>query len=202
MQPQILAGDMLTQPPLATVFNNQVGDISAIYWALNAVAFLIYGLYGKERRWIIPAMLLGGAATSVVEPLLDVLSGCLHPIVNQHHTVFTLMGRHIPLWVVETYGLYYGGFGSLNLLAMIKGISRRAVWIWFLAPFIGDIIIEVVQLHFNLYLYYGNQALEVAGFPLYQPAGNSTGELLGVLMLFLLRPYLSGWRWFPAAGGR
>jgi hypothetical protein len=199
MQLQIGAGDLLAQPPLDTVFNNYVGNIAAIYWALNALGFLVYGLYNRERRWIVPAMLLGGALTSIAEPFLDVVSGCLHPIVNQHLTVFRFMGRDIPLWVTETYALYYGGFGSLNLLAVMKGISRRAVAIWFLAPVIGDVIIETVNMHFKLYLYYGNQAMELGGFPVYQAAGNSTGELMGVMILFFLRPYLHGWRWFPAA---
>jgi hypothetical protein len=194
-----LGPDLLAQPPMQAVFHNGIGDIAAALWGVVGLAFLAWGLTGRDRRLIVPAMLLGGMCTSSVEPLLDVLTGCLHPIIDQRTEVFSLMGRSVPLWVVECYGLYYGGFGALNLLAFNRGITRRAVWLWFLAPLLGDILIEQSLLHYNLYLYYGNQALEISRFPLYQPAGNSVGELFGVLTLFFLRPALSGWRWFLAA---
>jgi hypothetical protein len=196
---QNIGPDLLAQPPLQTVFNNTVGNWAAGFWVAMGLCFLAWGLTQRDKRLIIPAMLLGGMFTSTVEPLLDVLTGCLHPIIDQRTAVFTLLGRSIPLWVVVCYGLYYGGFGSLNLLAFNRGISRRAVWLWFLAPLAGDIVIEQILLHYGLYVYYGNQALELIQFPLYQPAGNSAGELLGVLMLFFLRPKLRGGRWFPAA---
>jgi hypothetical protein len=196
---QNIGPDLLAQPPLQTMFDNTVGNLAAGFWAAAGLGFFVWALTRRDTRLIIPAMLLGGMCTSAVEPMLDVLTGCLHPIIDQRTAVFTLMGRSVPLWVVECYGLYYGGFGSLNLLAFNRGISRRAVWLWFLAPLLGDIVIEQVLLHYGLYVYYGNQALEISQFPLYQPAGNSAGELLGVLALFFLRPLLSGWRWFPAA---
>jgi hypothetical protein len=198
VQQRGLGPDLLAVPPMDAVFDTSVAHIATMVYVALALSLIVWSLWQPGKRVIVIAMLCGGAITSMIEPLLDVVSGALHPIVGQP-AVFSLMGRDIPLWVVVCYGLYYGGFGSLNLIAFSKGVSRRGVWLWFLAPLLGDVLWEEVMLHFNLYYYYGNQAFVLIKFPLYQPAGNSTGELLGVTTLFFLRPWLSGWRWFPAA---
>jgi hypothetical protein len=197
--PILLGPDLLAMPPIDAVFDSAVGKIATTVYLTLALALFAWGMKQAQKRLIIAAMLFGGAITSSIEPLLDVVTGALHPIVGQD-AMFTLMGRSIPLWVVVCYAIYYGGFGSLNLIAFIKGVSRRGVWLWFLAPLFGDVLWEEVMLHYKLYYYYGNQPFVLIKFPLYQPAGNSTGELLGVTALFFLRPCLtSAWRWFLAA---
>lgn len=198
--PVTLGADLLAMPPVDAVFNASVGNIAISFYFALALALLWWGMRQPDKRLIIAAMLVGGAITSTVEPLLDVATGAFHPLVGQD-AAFTFMGRGIPLWVVVCYAIYFGGFGALNLFAFNKGITRRGVWLWFLAPLLGDALIEEVMLHFNLYYYYGNQPFVLLKFPLYQPAGNSTGELLGVTALFFLRPWLgaSAWRWFAAA---
>jgi hypothetical protein len=194
-----LGPDLLATPPMAATFHVFTGAIAAAIYSLALIVLLVWS-FTKPGRWpIVAAMLAGGMCTSLIEPLLDVTSGAYHPNLGQPR-VFTLMGRGIPPWVVLCYGLYYGGFGSLNLLAINQGITRRAVWLWFLAPLIGDVVLEQVMLSYNLYYYYGNQALVVWRFPLYQPAGNAVGELLGVMTLFFLMPLFSKtWHYFAAA---
>ena len=187
--PPQLGADLLAVPPMQAVFNAPVGWIAAAVYGGLALGLLIWSLHDREKRLIVAAMLVGGMCTSVAEPLLDVTSGAYHPNLGQP-AIFTLMGRGIPLWTVICYGLYYGGFGSLNLLAVSKGITRRGVWLWFLAPLLGDVVLEEIMLHYGLYYYYGNQAMVLDKFPLYQPAGNSTGELFCVTLLFFLRPAL------------
>lgn len=198
--PITLGADLLALPPMATVFDSHIAQIAVIVYASIALALLLWGLRHRENFVIVAAMLLGGAITASIEPLLDVVTGALHPIVAQD-AVFTFMGRGIPLWVIVCYSIYYGGFGALNLIAYNRGITRRGVWLWFLAPLLGDLLIEEVMLHYRLYLYYGNQPFVLIRFPLYQPAGNSTGAILGVMTLFFLRPWLNAkkWRWFVAA---
>jgi hypothetical protein len=185
-------------PPMGAVFPAAVGQAAALAYGAIGLALLLWGMGDPRRRWIVAAMLVGGAVTSTIEPLLDVVTGAFHPLVNQE-PVFTLMGRGIPPWVVICYAIYYGGFGALNLLAYDRGVTRRGVWLWFLAPLLGDVLLEESMLHFDLYRYYGNQPFVLIRFPLYQPAGNSVGALLGVSTLFLLRPLLHRWRWFAAA---
>ena len=91
--------------------------------------------------------------------------------------------------------------GSLMLIAFMKGVTRRGVWLWCLAPLIFDFLIEEIMLHYDLYFYYGNQPFVLLKFPLYQPACNTVGVFFGVTMLYLLSPYLNKdkWKWFPAA---
>lgn len=194
-----LGADLLAMPPMDAAFPNTIGFIAAGIYGLLALSLVLWGLRKKDSRLIIAAMLFGGAITSMIEPLLDVSTGAFHPIEGQP-SVFTFMGRGIPPWVVICYAIYYGGFGSLNLIAFNKGVTQRGVWLWFLAPLLGDVLLEETMLFFKLYYYYGNQPLVLLQFPLYQPAGNSVGELIGVTILFFMRPLLtSGWRWFGAA---
>jgi hypothetical protein len=191
--------DLLAVPPMQAVFNTQVGWIAAAIYGSLAIGLLLWSLHDRNEFLIVSAMLVGGMCASLAEPLLDVTSGAYHPNLGQPG-VFTLMGRSIPPWTVICYGIYYGGFGSLNLIAVGRGMTRRGVWLWFLAPLLGDVVLEEVMLHYGLYYYYGNQALVLSKFPLYQPAGNSTGELFCVAMLFFLRPALTrSWQVFAAA---
>ena len=184
---------------MGAVFNAPVGWIAAAVYGCIALGLLLWSLRDREKCVIVAAMLVGGMCTSVAEPLLDVTSGAYHPNLGQP-AIFTLMGRSIPLWTIICYGIYYGGFGSLNLLAVSKGMTRRSVWLWFLAPLVGDVVLEEIMLHAGLYYYYGNQAMVVGKFPLYQPAGNSTGELFCVTFLFFLRPAATKtWHIFAAA---
>ncbi len=197
--PTQFGADLLALPPMQAVFNTQVGWIAATIYGCIALGLLVWSLHDREKRLIVAAMLVGGMLTSLAEPLLDVTSGAYHPNLGQP-AVFTLMGRSIPVWTVICYGIYYGGFGSLNLIAVSKGMTRRGVWLWFLAPLAGDVLLEETMLHQGLYYYYGNQAMVLGKFPLYQPAGNSTGELFCVTLLFFLRPAIrKAWQFFAAA---
>jgi hypothetical protein len=197
--PVTLASDLLAQPPLDAVFNLQAARVATVVYGLTALLLLGRGLMKPQQRVIVAAMMFGGALTSMIEPFLDVATGAYHPNIGQD-TVFSFMGRGIPVWVVICYAIYYGGIGALNLVAFNKGLTRRAVWLWFLVPIFADVLVEEVMLHWDLYHYYGNQPLVLIKFPLYQPAGNSAGVLLGVTALFFLQPYLKqGWRWFAAA---
>jgi hypothetical protein len=194
-----LGPDLLAAPPMMAPFPVATGWIAAGIYGAIMLGLLIWSLRRREWWLVVASMLLGGMCTCVIEPLLDVTSGAYHPNLGQPR-VFTLMGRGIPLWVVLCYGLYYGGFGSLNLLALNKGLTRRGVWLWFAAPLLGDVVLEQAMLSRDLYYYYGNQALVVLKFPLYQPAGNAVGELLGVAALFFLRPLFSRpWHYFLGA---
>jgi hypothetical protein len=194
----ILGSDLLAQPPLDAVFNVQAAQVATVVYGLTALLLLGRGLLKPQQRLIVVAMMFGGALTSMIEPFLDVATGAYHPNIGQD-TVFSFMGRGIPVWVVICYAIYYGGIGALNLIAFNKGLTRRAVWLWFLVPIFADVLVEEVMLHWDLYYYYGNQPLVLIKFPLYQPAGNSVGVLLGVTALFFLQPHLKGWRWFGAA---
>jgi hypothetical protein len=189
---------LLPMPPVETVFNAPFANVTTALFAVIGLGLLVRGLLRPGERTIICAMFVAGAVTCLIEPFLDIASGAWHPQIGQR-VAFSLVGRDIPWWVLISYTVYYGGLGSLNLLAFLKGVSRRAVFLWFLVPILFDIGEEQFMLHWKLYYYYGNQPLLLGKFPLYQAFANSAGEIMGVTTLYFLSRVISGWKWFPAA---
>lgn len=182
--------------PLDAIFNRSAGDVfTMVYVAMAAVVFL-YGLkfwYDKKNPIII-IMMVGGLTTVLVEPLLDIMGLAWHPM-HEQNTAFELMGRPIPVWVVAIYLMYFGGLGALNYMAFRKGVTMKAVWIWFSAPMLLDIVAEEIMMAFGLYIYYGNQPLIlIQHFPLWWAPCNSMGEFVGIALLALMGDSLRGWK--------
>lgn len=183
-------------PPVETVYNETVGFWAAVVYLCFGLPVLLYALWKvRERRGqVMLLIMLGGALCALVEPFADVLGGCWHPEVGQP-TVFTVLGRGIPVWVCVGYFVYFGCIAAVNYLWYCHGITRRLIWIGFLVPCAVDIIMENLMLGHGLYYYYGNQPLDFLGYlPLWWPPINALGEFGGVVTLFLLTPYLKGWR--------
>lgn len=183
-------------PPLHTVAPADVSFwATAIFSGLAAIVFL-YGLkhWRDTGRPIVLMMMIGGAVTVFVEPVLDIIGAAWHPEIGQN-VAFELVGRQIPWWVVAVYVFYFGALGSLNYLAFEKGVSMKVVWIWFSAPVLVDIVMEELMMHWDLYWYYGNQPLiAFFKFPLWWAPCNSIGEFIGVSLLVLMGPALRGWK--------
>jgi hypothetical protein len=78
--------------------------------------------------------------------------------------------------------------------AFHKGVSTRAMWLWFVIPVIADIILEETLLSQSqhLYVYYANQPLKLHSFPLWWAASNTMGVYLSAVILTLFTP-LRGW---------
>jgi hypothetical protein len=67
--------------------------------------------------------------------------------------------------------------------------------IWFAAPMLLDIVMEEIMMHFDLYLYYGQQPLILLWkFPFWWAPCNSMGEFIGVAVLVLMGSSLRGWK--------
>lgn len=186
----------LPVPPVETVYNETVGFWAAVVYLCFGLPVLLYALWKvRERKGqIMLLIMVGGALCALVEPFADVLGACWHPEVGQP-TVFTVLGRGIPVWVCVGYFVYFGCIGAVNYLWYCRGITRRLIWIGFLVPCAVDIIMENLMLSHGLYYYYGNQPLDFIGhLPLWWPPINALGEFGGVVTLFLLMPHLKGWR--------
>ena len=182
--------------PVDAQFNVVAGNYAtAIFGTMAAVVFL-YGLkYWRDTKSpIVLLMMLGGLMTTLIEPLLDIIGLAWHPMHGQT-TAFELMGRPIPIWVVTVYLMYIGGLGFLNYVAFLKGETMRVVYLWFAAPMLLDIVMEEIMMHFDLYIYYGQQPLILLwNFPLWWAPCNSMGEFIGVALLVLMGDSLRGWK--------
>ena len=190
----------LPLPPLDAVFNLHAANIVSVACIVTVIGVTSVLMRKPGHRALVMAMMLGAAATTFMEPIFDIVTSVWHPTIGQN-IAFTLLGREVPFWAFPGYMNVYGCAGSLMLIAFTKGVTRRAVWLWCLAPLLFDFVIEETMLHFNLYYYYGNQPFVLIKFPLYQAACNTVGVFLGVTLLYVLSPYLNKdqWKWLPAA---
>lgn len=183
-------------PPVETVYPSGPGFWSAIAYLAVAAPVLLYALWHvRERRGrFMLLMMLGGTLCAYVEPFADLLGACYHPEIGQP-TALDVLGRKIAWWSVAGYFSYFGAISAVNFLWYTRGITRRVIWIAFIAPIFVDIGMENVFLHYDLYHYYGNQPLSGIGYlPLWWAPINALGVFGGVVALFLLRPHLHGWR--------
>jgi hypothetical protein len=186
----------LPLPPIETLYNDTVGFWAAVCYLGVSGPVALYALYRARERTgrIMLLILLGGTFCAFVEPFADVLGGCWHPEVNQP-TVFSLLGRGIPVWVCVGYFTYFGALGTLNYLLYTHGLKRKVIWLCFLSAIAADIFMENLMVSHGLYYYYGNQPLAGLGWlPLWWPPINALGEVGGIVVLCFLLPHLKGWR--------
>lgn len=152
------------------------------------------------RQWsrsgspVLLLLILGGALTNLLEPFVDLAAACWHPIVGQH-TLFENMARPMPVWLLFAYVAYFGVLPMIMYHAFSRGISTRAMWLWFLVPVAADIVLEesLMSLSSTLYVYYGNQPLRLHTFPLWWAATNTIGVYLSAVMMTIFVPRLRGW---------
>lgn len=181
-------------PPVDMVYNATGSFWVAVGYACFSVPVLIYALlHVRERKGrILLLILLGGTLCAAVEPFADVLGGCWHPEVGQP-TVFRILGRGIPPWVCIGYFTYFGAITSVYFLWCLRGITRKVLWVAFLAAAAVDIGMENIFLHYDLYRYYGNQPLNFIGkLPFWWPPINALGVWGSVVALFIVVPHLKG----------
>ena len=182
----------LPVPPLDAVAPTLFSTQTAVFYALATVVGVIFSIrhWTKTGRPVLLLIIVGGGLTVFVEPFVDLMGAAWHPQYGQT-IVFMLFGRPIPWWMVTAYFAYFGVLGIANYLAFSKGISMRAMRLWFLLPMGVDVLIEEVMLHRDLYLYYGNQPLILLWkLPFWWVPCNSIGEFIGICLCVVLAPRL------------
>ena len=191
----------LPAPPVDMVVTSH--DAAVAHWVfLIASALTVIPLLYALRDWkdskspVLLLILLGGALTNVMEPLVDVLGACWHPMINQTR-LFEIMGHPMPVWLLPTYIAYFGVLTMTMYLGFRKGATSRTMWLWFAVPVIADILLEDGLFGLSgghLYAYYGNQPLRLIAFPIWWAPVNAMGVYSAALVLALAVPHLRGWR--------
>lgn len=180
-----------------TARDNAVATWLIAICSVLAIIGLLYALHVWKRTGSPLAVLLivGGAVTNLAEPFVDIGGACWHPVIGQH-TIFTLLSRPMPLWLLFAYIAYFGVLMMLLYTSFSRGATTRTMWLWFLIPVIADIVLEESLMGFSdhLYVYYGNQPLRLHVFPMWWPAPNTMGIYLSGVVMTLFAPLLRGWR--------
>ena len=188
--------DYAPLPPIdATVPNaiNEYGFLAAV--TIIALGGIIYALiYGRRTKsWLPIACMVGGALTTILEPLIDSHLQVWWSI-HQQPTLFTNWGRDIPLFLLPAVTWYFG-VGVLIRLHILKKYGARApLWWVFGIEILMAYMIEPPAIALGLWHYYGEQGLRFFGYPIWWPfVGGACGCFAGTV-LYKMEPYLQGWR--------
>ena len=141
------------------------------------------------RRYRTPVpllMILGGALTYGYEPVVDTLGKCWLPATHQW-TLFTELGRHMPVYGLFVYAAFFGGFSIMSWSYLKGGGAPKGLWrLYAAAILINTFAFESPAIWIHLYRYYGHQPFNLWGFPLWWPFVNTAGPIAGGALAYVL----------------
>lgn len=184
----------IPQPPHGMEMNTTAQAIFTIGQVVPCLlmAFIAWRIWRKDRSAIPALCMVGGAFAMFMEPIVDVLGLVWFPREGQW-VLFETWGRPIP-WFLVVYVWYVGGQAFMSFRKLEQGARGRDIWKMYGLFFVVNVILETPGLYMDLYAYYGHQPFEFFRLPLWWPAVNSTMPILAGTLIFLLKPWLSGWR--------
>jgi hypothetical protein len=190
----------IAPPPVETALTAVDMAISNRIIVINCVLILLAVLFAlrdwnRSKSPMLLLLIIGGGITNLAEPFVDLGGACWHPIIGQS-AIFENMARPMPLWLLTSYIAYFGVLPMCIYQAFKKGVSTRAMWLWFLVPVIADTVLEesLLSQSDHLYVYYGHQPLILHAFPLWWAAGNTIGVYMSGVLMTLFAPLLRGWK--------
>ncbi|WP_454648722.1 hypothetical protein [Bradyrhizobium liaoningense] len=167
-----------------------------VAWALVAVVLTLALRHWRRGGTAIGIWLvLGGALTTLNEPIVDVLGKCWFAAIGSN-VLFKAWGFSIPSYLVPIYACYVGGQAFLAYRLYEKGISRRGLFGLYATFAVVGMFMELSQLILPMptYSYYGNQPLVLFGFPLWWTFCNALMPMLIAGVAFAAAPALRGAR--------
>jgi hypothetical protein len=179
--------------PVDSVISDTVDrNVNIVMLTLAGLA-LAYSLVSWRRtgRPTFLLLFLAGGAMMVMEPIVDVVGGCWFP--SNSWRAFELWGRPMPVWLCVTYFVYFGIGGGAIWTLMRRGAPARTLWLVWVGAVLADFALEATLMHWDTYLYYGDQPLVIAKFPFWWGAVNATIAVV-VPGLIVLAERLPGWR--------
>jgi hypothetical protein len=137
------------------------------------------------------ALLIGGAASVIWEPIVDVLGKCWYPQFGQVH-LFETFGRPIPLYVLFGYTWFMGGL-TIVAYRLIQAKGMSALWRLYPILILIEAPFELLAVHTHVYVYYGHQPLSLSSWPIWWGFVNTSVPIAASVLLTCVRPKLTGW---------
>jgi hypothetical protein len=187
--------NQLPLAPIHTSIDETVQTNVTVVMGVIAVATLIFSLYHWRRtgKPTFLVLFVAGGLMMLFEPMVDTVGAVWFQKENAW-VAFTLYGRPIPVWLCLTYFFYFGIGVGAGYLFLRRGVTRGQVWLMFGAGIAGDFLLETILLHYDTYIYYGDQPLVLLKFPLWWAPVNSLIVLVAAAVVYRFDDYLAGAR--------
>lgn len=188
------------EPPRELLMPASLQQVSLWMAGLACAAFALFALWQllRHREPLALFCLLGGLATSLTEPVCDVIGLIYHPEIGQI-VGFEALGRKIPLHVVALLAAYYAFFGWLLSGPVGARMTRAGFWKLFVGLWVFSTLLEIGPVQGGLWVYYGTQPFTVAGMPLWWFFVNAMSALAGAGLAALGTRSRIGWQRWPVA---
>jgi hypothetical protein len=138
------------------------------------------------------AVLAGGTACCIAEPLVDALGQCWYPR-GQILQAFELMGYPIPWFSVVGYMMAFGAY-TLFTMEILERKGPQALWGTWIGGIAFMMMFEFFAVTTKSYVYYGVQPLRILDFPVWWDFVNSLVTVTAAVVLAASRQWLTGWR--------
>ncbi len=147
----------------------------------------------KDRDPIPLLMWLGGLICSLLEPMLDHLGHLWWP-ANLPGPAFFGYDLPVPLLIPPCYVFFIAMTGYFAYHKMNQRLTvSRLFTVWFCIA-MTDVVMEIPGTFTQAYQYYGDAPFKILGFPLVWGWLNGTSMFLVGFLLWLVAPYLDGWK--------
>jgi hypothetical protein len=182
-------------PPVATAMPQTLQLVFTLAMIIPMVLVTGYVIhYWRRTGDPIPALcILGGALTTLIEPLVDVLGLCWYPVDGQWVLLKTF-GRSTPVLCLFGYMWFMGGMTAWTYIKLKRDASLRTTITWFAIFIAVNAVVEIPGVHTRVYWYYGVQPLKIFGWPLWWGFVNVGLSVVAAAVLIRLAPHLKAFR--------
>jgi hypothetical protein len=164
---------MPTTPiPPAFAFGHSSQTPSELFFGCCAALALAYCVRVAQReRSLWPVFVYAGSALAIVyEPVADVGGHCVYATIGQH-TLFTELGRHIPVMCLFLYLTYFPFGVTFFVQRFDHGVTKAQLWRYYVIGVVIAACFEplIANRHVGLtwWFYYGHQPLNFTGLPMW-----------------------------------
>jgi hypothetical protein len=164
---------------------------------LITTAFVVWWLASRAERKVgvaLPALLIGGAVSGLMESWLDNVVLVGYP-PEQDLPVLESFDRSVPIFVPIGYAWFCGGLLYLTARYLLRGNARRTV-VWQLYAVVAFVDFVAIGLSswIGVLEFYGDPPMKVAGYPIWWAGIDGLHVVLGGILVALLLPHLHGVR--------
>jgi hypothetical protein len=201
----------MNDPTPAFAFGHGSQTPSELFFGACSLLALVYCLrVARRERALWPLYTYVGAALAMAyEPIADIGGHCVYASIGQH-TLFTELGRPMPVMVLFLYLTYFPFGVTFFVQRFDRGVTKAQLWRYYLIGVVIAACFEpvIANKSFGLtwWFYYGHQPLNFTGLPIWWWFVNPMCWFAPAAAIHLIRKHVlkgnerRAWFCIPAVG--